>query len=41
MYLTIQIFIDKYTTMEDTNDDWRSWSVDDPCDDCTHWIGHL
>ena len=39
MYLSIAIFIDKYTTMEDTDEGWRSFQFDDPCDDCTHWIG--
>jgi len=41
MYKIITIFTDKYTTMEDTDDGWSSWQYDDPCDDCTHWIGHI
>jgi len=41
MYISMSVFTDKYTTMEDPNEVWRSYQYDDPCDDCSHWIGNM
>jgi hypothetical protein len=39
MYISTPLFIGKYYTMEDPEEDWNS--CDDPCDDVTHWIGSI